>query len=76
MSSSTQKQEPDKFEDRMEQFHPREFMPPIIRDGYTQIGQIVWNEGANRIEIFPPNGGWFGLNADGTWCFDCAPFAG
>jgi hypothetical protein len=50
----------------------------IIGDGYTQRDHtpFLWNEQYRRFEFFPSGGGWFGLNEDGSWVFDMAPFAG
>lgn len=57
--------------------------PPIERDGWLAYrdqhgasARFVWNEEQQRIEIFLVDGGWFGLNKNGTWEYDCAPFAG
>jgi len=37
---------------------------------------IFFNKEAGRIEIFPENGGWFGIYPNNKWVYDIAPFCG
>ena len=64
----------DQWKSRLEKHTPKALFDPIKGDGFFQQGKVVYNPVSDRIEIFPSDGGWFGLYPDGHWEFDIAPY--